>query len=217
MSPGLGDAKTRNSRGEKLKRVPSTTPEREVGWVEAPHGYVGPTRQLAIRKPEKGSTWHYRVLVFNLADDLLCALAGQQLPSAPLPVQIALAALYAYDQRGGGVETSVKDSKQGLGLTKRNKRGFVAQEMLVLLAQLAYNAVLWTRATLAARQPQLRPLGMVRMIRDLFHISGKLQFDAQGRLVTIRLNKAHLLAPPFAHAVSSLLAQDGIRLYLGQI
>ena len=35
------------------------------------------------------------------------------------------------------VETSIKDSKQGLGITKGNKRNFHAQEMLVLLAQLA--------------------------------------------------------------------------------
>jgi hypothetical protein len=32
-----------------------------------------------------------------------------------------------YDARGGGVETSFKDDKQGLGLTKRSKKRFSAQ------------------------------------------------------------------------------------------
>jgi len=29
-----------------------------------------------------------------------------------------------YDERGGGIETSLKGDKQGLGLTRRNKKRF---------------------------------------------------------------------------------------------
>jgi len=128
-----------------------------------------------------------------------------------------LAALYAYDQRGGAAETSIKGSKQGLGLTKRNKKRFQAQEMLLLLAQLAYNLTAWTRNGLAACRPTLQQLGMLRMVRDAFHISGKIVFDANGHIVTITLNQAHDLASPFISALGSFLARDGTVANLGQI
>ena len=193
------------------------TRDREVGWVQQPHCYTRPTRQLAVRMPKQGGGYHYRVLVFNLGDESLFWLARQPLRKAPSPIQVMLAALYAYDRRGGGVETSVKGSKQGLGLTKRNKRRFVAQEMLVLLAQLAYNLLVWTRQRLAQYFPQLAHFGMLRMVRDLFHILGNIQLDAQGRILAITLNEAHDLALPFVRAFSSLLARDGVSLNWGQI
>jgi hypothetical protein len=40
--------------------------------------------------------------------------------------------------RSGGVETQNRGEKQGLGLVRRNKPLFEAQEVLVLLAQLAH-------------------------------------------------------------------------------
>jgi hypothetical protein len=99
------------------------------------------------------------------------------------------ALLYAYDLRSGGVETSIKGSKQGLGLTQRNKKRFAAQEMLVLLAQLAYNLVVWVRNVLAKQSPKLSGFGLARMIRDIFQIDGSLCWDAQGRILAIMLNK----------------------------
>jgi len=193
------------------------TGSREVGWVEEPHPYDRPTRQLAIRSRKTDGSWHYRVLVFNLPDALLFGLAAQPLLREPSLAQLGLAAAHAYDQRGGGVETSLRGSKQGLGLTKRNKRSFPAQEMLVLLAQLAYNLLTWTRIQLAARSPRLGRFGPLRMVRDLFHIAGRLRFDSQGRLLEITLCHTHELAAPFVQAMSSPLAQDGMALNLGQI
>jgi hypothetical protein len=43
------------------------------------------------------------------------------------PHATLFAYVYFYDQRGGGVETSLKQDKQGLGITKRNKKRFEAQ------------------------------------------------------------------------------------------
>jgi len=60
-------------------------------------------------------------------------------------------------------------------------------------------------------------LGMLRMVRDAFHISGKIVFDAHGRIVTITLNQAHDLASPFISALGSFLARDGTVANLGQI
>jgi hypothetical protein len=193
------------------------TGSREVGWVAKPHVYDRPTRQLAVRTPKADGSWHHRVLVFNLPDALLFGLAKEPFLKEPSLAQLGLAAMHAYDRRGGGVETSLRGSKQGLGLTKRNKRSFAAQEMLVLLAQLAYNLLTWTRVQLAACSPRLGRFGPLRMVRDLFHIPGRLRFDDQGRLLAITLCQTHELATPFVQAMSSFLAQDDMALSLGQI
>lgn len=193
------------------------TGDREIGWVEAPHAYARSTRQVALRMLNKKGGWTYRVLVFNLPDALLFWLAQQPVRCAPTRIQIMQAVVYAYDRRSGGVESSIKGSKQGLGLTKRNKRRFAAQEMLVLLAQLAYNLIAWTQRALARHGPPFRPFGILRMVRDVFHITGKITLDAQGRILDITLNQAHALALPFVQAMSALLAGDGLSLNLGQI
>jgi hypothetical protein len=193
------------------------TGDREVGWVTEPHCYARPTRQLAIRTPKKSGGWLYSVLVFTLSDEQLFWLARQPFRREPTDIQILFAALYAYDLRSGGVETSNKGSKSGLGVTKRNKRRFAAQEMLVLLAQLAYNLLTWTRNHLIIHHPRLGSFGPLRMVRDLFQIAGKIRLDAHNRILEITLNDAHALASPFVQTYSALLAKYDVSLNLGQI
>lgn len=190
---------------------------REVGWVKKPHTYVRPSRQLAIRKRNKDGNWQYRVLVFTLTDETLFWLAHQPIPKARTSRQLLLAAAYAYDLRSGGIETSIKGSKQGLGLTKRNKHRFAAQEMLVLLAQLAYNLIIWARNQLARHNPRLRQFGILRMVRDVFHIPGSFLLDAQGHIVQITLSQSHTLATSFVRTWAPIMACNGPLLNLGQI
>jgi hypothetical protein len=192
-------------------------PGREVGWVETPFAYARPTRQLALRTRKKDGQWSYHVLVFTLSDDQLFWLARQPALNKPTPEQVLFAALYAYDLRGGGIETSNKGSKQGLGLTKRNKRLFCAQEMLVLLAQLAYNLITWTRSLLSRHAPLFRKFGVLRMVRDVFHIPGQIQLDAQGFLISIRLHTTHPYAAAFFCAWPSLVSLDDLPSNLHQI
>lgn len=82
-------------------------------------------------------------------------------------------------QKTVGLETSIKGSKEGLGLTKRNKKRFLTQEMLVLLAQLAYNFITWMRNQLARHVPFWKGNGILRLVRDAFHINGKICLDSQ--------------------------------------
>jgi hypothetical protein len=185
-------------------------PGREVGWVEAPFAYARPTRQLALRTRKQDGQWSYHVLVLTLSDNQLFWLARLPVLNNPTPAQVLFAALYAYDLRGGGVETSNKGSKQGLGLTKRNKRLFAAQEMLVLLAQLAYNLITWTRLFLAQYTPLFRKFGVLRMVRDVFHIPGQIDLDAQGFLMAIRLQASHPYAHAFACAFLPLVSLDDL-------
>lgn len=193
------------------------TGDRQVGWVGRPHTYLRPTRQVAIRTPKKDGTWLHWVLVCTLADEDLCWLAREPFRRNPTRWQTAFTTLYAYDLRGGGIETSFRGSKQGLGLIKRNKKRIVAQMMLVLLAQLAYNLLTWTHQHLAPQARQLQGFGPLRMIRDLFHIPGRIELDAQGRVLAITLSEEHALALPFAQAFSPVLAQYDLPLNLGQI
>jgi hypothetical protein len=192
------------------------TQDREVGWVEEPHLYSRPTRQLAIRMRVKDK-WQYRVLVFNLSDERLFWLVGRPVPHHSATTDVLFAALHSYDLRSGGVETSLRGSKQGVGLTKRNKRRFEAQEMLVLLAQLAYNLLTWIHDELARQAPKLASLGKLRLVRDLFHIPGQIRLDAQERVLEITLAHTHPLAAPLVQVLSSTLAQDDMMLNLGQI
>jgi hypothetical protein len=187
---------------------------REVGWVESPFAYAHPTHQMALRTRKKTGQWSYHVLVFTLSHDQLFWLARQPVLNSPTPQQVLLAALHAYDLRSGGIETSNKGSKQGLGLTKRNKRLFFAQEMLVLLAQLAYNLISWTRAVLTTAAPLFKGFGMLRMVRDVFHIPGHIDLDAQGHLIQISLRATHPYAAAFTLGFAS---PDDLSLNLHQI
>lgn len=78
-----------------------------------------------MRRKDKKGAWKVRVLVTSLDDTSLLWLARQPFRKEPRPIDMMCALVYAYDLRGGGVETSMKDSKQGLGITKRNRRNFL--------------------------------------------------------------------------------------------
>ena len=185
--------------------------------MPAPHAYQRPMRQLAMRWPKPKGGWHYCVLVFNLTDEMIFELAGQTISKTVSEAELLSAILKAYNLRSGGVETSFKNSKQGLGLNKRNKKSFHAQHMLILLAQLAYNLTTWIRSELAKHKPEMKHFGMLRMIRDAFSISGKLQFDEKGKLVLIVINQAHALAKSFYETWQSTFARDDVSLILGEI
>ncbi len=57
---------------------------------------------------------------------------------------------------------------------------------------------------------------MLRMVRDVFHVSGFLVFDALDQLVEIVLNQAAPLAPMVVESLQELLAPAHVALHLGQ-
>jgi len=191
-------------------------PDREVGWVAKPHAYLKPTRQLALRKQKADGSWSYHVLIFTLSDAMLFRLCGRVMPPTPQEADILLAALHAYDRRGGGIETQNKADKQGLGLARRNKHRFAAQEMLVVLAQLAHNLVIWTRNDLAQADQRLQKYGIQRTVRDVLQIAGRIQINAHGQVQQITLNERHPLAIAFQAACAQWFANDDLSLNLGQ-
>jgi hypothetical protein len=192
-----------------------TWSERSFGWVSEPAtGYVRPVRRIVVRCRRQDGTFAYGVLICSLEVEQVLTLLGWQRSQAADPVAALLAYVTFYDQRGGGIETAFKGNKQGLGLTKRNKKRFEAQHMLVLLGSLAHNVVVWVRRWLSS-QP-IQHYGILRMVRDVFHISGFRRFDASGCMVEIVLNRQACLARSCIRSLRELLTPLHIVINLGE-
>ena len=162
-------------------------PERQIGWVrKAPADCVRPVRRVAVRSRKPNGQWGVGVLICSLSDQAVLHLTGVPLEAAADEQAVLRALVALYDQRGGGIETSFKGDK-GIGLTKRNKKRFEAQHMLMLLGSLAHNVIVWAHewlnvpapaepeqaqpTRLSCREP-LPHYGPLRMVRDVFHMSG---------------------------------------------
>ncbi len=178
--------------------------------------YARPVRRIAVRCAKKTGEWAVGVIISALAPEDVIRLA--RLPSDRLrdPHAVLLAYVYFYDQRGGGVETANKGDKQGLGLSKRSKKRFEAQQMVVLLSSLAHNVLVWARAWLAPHQPNLARYGILRLVRDVLQISGCVMVSGTGQITEIVVNQAAPLAPGLVVALRALLAPEGIAVNLGE-
>ena len=193
------------------------TPGRQVGWVTTPTDqYVRPVQRIAVRCQKQTGAWGYGVIVSALLPRDAILLTRQPIDRVTDLAAVLLAYVYFYDQRGGACETANKGDKQGLGLTKRNKRRFAAQQMLLLLGTLAHNVLLWARRWLVPRCPVLARYGLLRLVRDVGQVSGFLLLDPTGHIAQVVLNRAAPLAPGLVAALDVLLADDGIAVTLGE-
>ncbi len=146
----------------------------------------------------------------------VATLVGIELDILDDPNELWLAYALCYDQRGGAAETSFKQDNQALGMKKRNKKRFEAQQMLTQLNALAHNVLVWAQRWLTQDQPKLKKVGFVRLMRDVFTTTGQLCFDAFGQLVEIRLNPADTLVRPWIQGLSALLQIEQIAVNLGK-
>jgi hypothetical protein len=197
-------------------------PERQVGVVPVPatdyHAgqYRRTITRVAVRCRLANGQWGVGVVVSSLPSADACALAGLD-PSAALdPPRAALAYVYLYDQRGGGVEASFKQDKQGLGITKRSKKRFAAQQVVVALGALAHNVLVWAKGWLQARCPRLAGFGMKRLVRDIFGIGGHIDLDAKGQITQIVLNRANCTAGWLLAALQALVSSADVTVSLGE-
>jgi hypothetical protein len=210
--------------GKQAKRLAKTVPqcypdplqpEREFGWVSEPtEVYVRPVKRLAVRCRQADGSFAYGVLISALSAQQVLALTDQPLDLLEDQAAVLLAYVHFYDQRAGGIETSFKGDKQGLGMGKRSKKRFEAQQMVMLLGSLAHNVILWARRWLPS--PSLQHYGMLPMVRDVFHLSGFLLTDASGRLTEVVLNQAAPLASALVDPFGQLLAGVAVVVNLGQ-
>jgi hypothetical protein len=185
-------------------------PGRQIGWVPgAAAEYVRPVLRIAVRCPKKNGQWGIGVLI--AATD-----AAGLPPGTPPSAAQLLTTVYHYDARGGGVETANKEDKQGLGIGKRNKKRFEAQQVLGQLGRLAHNLIIWARRWLAPAAPCLKQLGVKRLVRDVFHVNGVVERDPAGRICQIVLNQAHCYAHRLCAALQALVAPQQVAVSLGE-
>ena len=170
-----------------------------------------------MRCRKKNGQWGIGVILSSLSAQDVITLIHQPIDRIKDPKTILLSYVYFYDQRGGGVETEIKEDKQGLGITKRNKKRFEAQQMLTQLGTLAHNVIVWARLWLAPHLPKLTHFGILRMVRDVFHVSGFVVFDHTTKVSQIILNKADPLARRLNLALMTLLAPEHVAVTLGEI
>jgi hypothetical protein len=147
-------------------------PNRQVGWVTVPTTeYIAPVKRIAVRTRKRNGQWGVGVILSTLSAALVRLLTGCH-PDQDDPLSTLLAYVYFYDQRGGGIEIGLKQDKQGLGVTKRNKKSFQAQQMLTQLNALAHNLLIWGRNWLAQRCQSVAKLGLLRLVRDVLCFNG---------------------------------------------
>jgi hypothetical protein len=164
-------------------------------WQELPPGqrwialapqqlqYGVPTRTLAFRwRNRQGKLKHalYVVTDIDSALEVVCQ---------------------KYNLRAGA-EIDIRDDKQGLLLTHRRKRAWYAQEILVLLNDLAHNFITTFRKTALINTP-LADFGPYRLIQDVFTIPGE-AIIRDDRLVELRLLETHPYAEIMAQALPRL-------------
>lgn len=179
---------------------------REVGWVPSPINlYRRPMQRIAVRCRKKNGQYGIGVIVSNLTPEEVLDLTGQDPALASDLQAVMLAYVYLYDQRGGGVEAQIKGGKQGLGTSKRNKKRFAAQQMLLQLEMLAYNTLIWARGWLAPECPRIAAYGIKRLIRDVFTANGHIILDQAGHVVHIILNSLDALARDLCSGLATLL------------
>ena len=133
---------------------------RQMGWVTVPADlYCHPVQRIAVRCRKKNGQWGYGVIISTLSPKDVLLLTGGYKQEVDDPKAVLLAYVNFYDQRGGGVEIEIKEDKQGLATTKRNKKRFAAQQILIQLEALAHNLLIWARQWLAPHCPKLAHLG----------------------------------------------------------
>ena len=192
-------------------------PERQVGWVtEKTDIYCRPVKRVAVRCRKKNGQWGVGVLLSTLSPQNVLELTDQALAKAGDPLTVLLAYVYFYDQRGGGVETEIKEDKQGLGSSKRNKKRFTAQHMLALLEALAHNLLVWARNWLAPLCPKVARFGMLRLVRDAFHLNGLIVLDQAAHVLKIVFNRSDPLAEELHAGFSALFAHQHVAITLGE-
>jgi len=191
--------------------------DRQMGWVTLETDlYCRPVKRIAVRCRKKNGQWGYGVILSTLAPKDVLLLTGGYEKDTDDPKIVLLAYVHFYDQRGGGVEIEIKEDKQGLATTKRNKKRFEAQQVLIQLEALAHNVLIWSRGWLAPRCPKIARLGIKRLVRDVFQMDGFLIFNQALDLLQIVLNRSDPLAKELSFGLSPLLAHEQVAVILGE-
>jgi len=192
-------------------------PGRELGWAIVRGGdYARPVRRLALRWKKRNGQRCHALLISSLEPAEVLKLLGEPAERVRDERAVMLAYARLYDERGGGVEIEIKESKQGLGVTKRRKKSYTGQQMVMLLGALAHNVVVWAKRWLSEDAPKLRRYGVQRMVRDVLAVSGFVELGRSGGVKRVVLNSGSALGRACAKALRKLLEAEHVRITLGE-
>ncbi len=176
---------------------PTSSAGREVAEVPQPISFVRSLQQYAVRTPSKDREAGYAyAVVFSSRTDLSMRQVVEE-----------------YDKRAG-IEADLKGDKHGLALAVIRKRRFPAQKVVILLMQLAHNVLIWAREWLAPHAPRLHTYGIVRLIREVWAIPGRIKLAEQA-VVRVRLRQAHPRARDVCKGFLPLLANRSVGVGVG--
>ena len=188
-------------------------PQREYGWVTLdPIEYCRPVRRIAVRCRKANGQWAIGVIISSLQPKDMLRLAGYYDQDSALAAYVQF-----YDLRGGGIEIEIKEDKQGLGTTKRNKKRFEAQQILVQLEVLAHNTLVWARFWLADHCLRISRFGLKRFVRDVLHLNGLVVLAPDIHILQLILNPIDPFAKELSPGLAALLAQEHVAVCLGEI
>ena len=88
--------------------------------------------------------------------------------------------------------------------------------MLTLLETLAHNILVWARRWLAPHCPKVAHFGMLRLVRDAFHMNGLIILCHACHVIKIVFNRTDPLAEELHAGFSALFAQEQITITLGE-
>ena len=165
----------------------TTSIGREVAVVPQPVELALPVPQYAVRtiSADRPDGYYYAVL-FSTREDLTM-----------------LRVVDHYDGRAG-MEADLKGDKHGLGLAALRKHKLCAQKIAVLLTELAHNVLIWAKRWLRQKAPRLEPFGIVRLVREVWAIPGRVQL-VDGRVKRVCLHPEHPLTRHLGHSLIPLL------------
>jgi hypothetical protein len=187
--------------GKRAAKLANSVPE--DGWRE------GPTESQLLGVPSTPHRYARKstIIVRRWLDEkdkphqdyLVCSLHGLE------AAQIAA----LYDGRGA-MEVDIKGDKRGLGIEKRRKKSFPAQEALVLLAQLAHNLLIFfKRWFLGGTKAQ--KLGMERLVREVMRMPAEVRLGRRGKKVRLKLPYLHPWAKAVAAGIEAHYPRNGWR------
>lgn len=190
---------------------------RQLGWAIVKSGdYARPVRRLAMRWRRRNGQKCHAMLISTLEPEEVMELLSQSLEQASDAHAVLLAYARLYDERGGAIEIDIKESKQGLGISKRNKKSYCGQQMVMLLGQLAHNVMVWVKRWLLSDAPKLKKYGVQRMVRDVMVVSGFVEIGKADAIKRVVLNGASTLARASAKALRALLKAEHVSVILGE-
>ena len=89
--------------------------------------------------------------------------------------------------------------------------------MLTLLEALAHNILVWVRHWLTPFCPRVARYGMLRLVRDAFHMNGLISLDQSAQVLKFLFQQTDPFASELHTGFARLFAHEQVAFSLGEI